>query len=38
MATRIAVEENHVAELLDTHFPPVEFLNVAANDGTKLYR
>jgi dipeptidyl-peptidase-4 len=32
-----AIDENKVAELTEYHFPPVEFLNVAANDGTKLY-
>jgi dipeptidyl-peptidase-4 len=32
-----AIDENKVAELAEYHFPPVEFLNVAANDGTKLY-
>jgi dipeptidyl-peptidase-4 len=32
-----AIEENNVAELAEYHFSPVEFLNVAANDGTKLY-
>ena len=33
----VAIEENNVAELAEYHFSPVEFLNVAANDGTKLY-
>ena len=32
-----AIDENKVAELAEYHFSPVEFLNVAANDGTKLY-
>ena len=32
-----AIEENKVGELAEYHFSPVEFLNVAANDGTKLY-
>jgi len=32
-----AIDENKVSELAEYHFSPVEFLNVAANDGTKLY-
>jgi dipeptidyl-peptidase-4 len=36
--TRVAaIKENKVAELAEYHFSPVEFLSVAANDGTKLY-
>ncbi len=32
-----AINENGVAELADYHFSPVEFLNLTADDGTKLY-
>jgi dipeptidyl-peptidase 4 len=32
-----AIDENKVTELAEYHLPAVEFLNVAANDGTKLY-
>ena len=36
--TRVAViDENKVPELADYHLSPVEFVNVSANDGTKLY-
>jgi dipeptidyl-peptidase 4 len=36
--TRVAtINENRVAELAEYHLSPVEFLNVKANDGTKLY-
>ncbi len=36
--SRIAViNENKVPELADYHLSPVEFLNVSADDGTKLY-
>jgi dipeptidyl-peptidase 4 len=36
--SRIAViNEDHVPELADYALSPVEFLNVTANDGTKLY-
>ncbi len=35
--SRVAtIDENHVAELADYHLSPVEFLNVTADDGTKL--
>jgi dipeptidyl-peptidase-4 len=32
-----AINENEVPELADYHLSPVEFLNVTASDGTKLY-
>ncbi len=32
-----AVNENKVSELADYQLSPIEFLNVAADDGTKLY-
>ena len=32
-----SIDENKVAELAEYHFSPVEFVNLAANDGTKLY-
>ena len=32
-----AINENSVPELSDYHFSPVEFLNLSADDGTKLY-
>ncbi len=36
--SRIAViNENKVPELADYHLSPVEFLNISADDGTKLY-
>ena len=36
--TRVAViNENKVAELASYHLSPVEYVNVAADDGTKLY-
>ena len=36
--TRVAaIDENKVPELQEYHFSPVEFQNVAASDGTKLY-
>ncbi|MGA8144786.1 MAG: DPP IV N-terminal domain-containing protein [Candidatus Acidiferrales bacterium] len=35
---RVAViDENKIPELAEYHFSPVEFLNVSADDGTKLY-
>jgi dipeptidyl-peptidase 4 len=33
----VSIDENKVPELADYHLSPVEFLNVPANDGTKLY-
>jgi dipeptidyl-peptidase 4 len=36
--SRVAViNENKVAELAEYHLSPVEFFNIAADDGTKLY-
>jgi len=36
--TRVAViDENKVPDLAEYHLSPVEFVNVSANDGTKLY-
>ncbi len=32
-----AINENKVSELAEYHLSPVEFLNVSANDGAKLY-
>ena len=32
-----AINENTVPELADYHLSPIEFLNVSADDGTKLY-
>ncbi len=38
MATRVAaLNENTVPELAEYHLSPMEFLNVSADDGTKLY-
>ncbi|MBZ5694434.1 MAG: S9 family peptidase [Acidobacteriia bacterium] len=37
-ASRIAaINENKVSELRDYHLSPVEFLNLSADDGTRLY-
>jgi dipeptidyl-peptidase-4 len=36
--TRVAaIDENKIAELAEYHLSPAEFVNVTANDGTKLY-